>query len=244
MSAPGRPRHEGSPVSTPAPAARRILIVEDDDKIAAIVADFLAASGYATERHAEGTGVAAAVRACPPAAIILDLNLPGADGIEVCKAIRQFSAVPIMMLTARIDEIDRLLGLELGADDYVCKPFSPREVVARIKALLRRSEPRTGDDCAGRDFVVDEAARRIRLRNRELPLTPLEYQLLRTLLAHPERVYTRDQLLDALHEDLRDISDRAVDSHIKNLRRKIEAVVPDANCIRSVYGVGYRFETL
>jgi len=224
--------------------ARRILVVEDDDKIAAIVVDFLAASGFATERHADALAVVASVRANPPAAVILDLMLPGMDGIEICKALRQFSDLPIMMLTARVDEIDRLLGLELGADDYVCKPFSPREVVARVKALLRRAERSHTTQGGESDFAVDESSRRIRLRNQELPLTPLEYQLLRTLIAHPERVFSRDRLLDALHDDFRDVSDRAVDSHIKNLRRKIEAVLPEADCIRSVYGVGYRFEPL
>jgi len=221
---------------------RRILVVEDDDKIAAILIDFLRAAGYSTARCADGLAVAPEVRAYPPAAIILDLMLPGRDGIEVCKELRAFSAVPIIMVTARVDEIDRLLGLELGADDYVCKPFSPREVIARIKALLRREDGhRIGREVGG-GFVVDEAARRIRLRERELPLTPLEFQLLRVLLAAPERVYSRDQLLDSLHEDFRDVSDRAVDSHIKNLRRKIEAVAPGLQCIGTVYGVGYRYE--
>ena len=226
-----------------APATRKcILIVEDDDKIAAILRDFLAASGYATVVQDSGDGVEAAVRAAPPAAIILDLMLPGLDGIEVCKAVRRFSSVPILMLTARVDEIDRLLGLELGADDYVCKPFSPREVVARIKALLRRADGSLNVQPATGGFVVDEATRRIRLADRDLPLTPLEYQLLRALLAHPGRVFSREQLLDALHEDFRDVSDRAVDSHIKNLRRKIDAAVPGTDCIKSIYGVGYRFD--
>jgi two-component system response regulator BaeR len=221
---------------------RHILIVEDDDKIAAILRDFLAASGFTTERHDDGLGVAAAVATRPPAAIILDLMLPGLDGIEVCKAVRRDSDVPILMLTARVDEIDRLLGLELGADDYVCKPFSPREVVARIKALLRRAGGHAGARPAAGGFVVDDATRRIRLGERLLPLTPLEFQLLRTLVVHPGRAFTRDQLLDALHEDFRDVSDRAIDSHIKNLRRKIDIAAPGQECIRSIYGVGYRFE--
>ena len=186
--------------------------------------------------------VADAVRGEPPAAVILDLMLPGLDGIEVCKALRRFSDVPIMMVTARVDEIDRLLGLELGAVDYVCKPFSPREVVARIKALLRRADRQSGPPAAQGGFTIDDAARRIRLRGIELPLTPLEFRLLRTLLAQPERVFSRDQLLDALHEDLRDVSDRAIDSHVKNLRRKIATAAPGLDCIKSVYGVGYRYE--
>jgi two-component system response regulator BaeR len=218
------------------------MIVEDDEKIAAILRDFLAANGYVPEIHAEGSGVPAAVRSAPPAAMILDLMLPGMDGIEICKAVRAFSKVPILMLTARVDEIDRLLGLELGADDYVCKPFSPREVIARIKALLRRAGGMPGVRTAAGGFTIDEATRRISLGERELPLTPLEYQLLRALLAQPGRVFSREQLLDTLHDDFRDVSDRAVDSHVKNLRRKIEGVAPDLECIRSIYGVGYRFE--
>lgn len=221
---------------------RRILVVEDDDKIASILIDFLHANGYTTGHCGDGLAVAPEVRAHPPAAVILDLMLPGQDGIEVCKELRAFSTVPIMMLTARVDEIDRLLGLELGADDYVCKPFSPREVIARIKALLRRADGYQPARVVDDGFVVDAAARRIRLRNRELPLTPLEYQLLRLLLGAPERVYSRDQLLDALHEDFRDVSDRAIDSHVKNLRRKIDAVAPGLQCIGTVYGVGYRYE--
>lgn len=224
-------------------AGRRVMVVEDDDKIAAILIDFLHAGGYTTSRCGDGSSAAARVRAEQPAAIILDLMLPGLDGIEVCKEVRQFSAVPIMMVTARIDEIDRLLGLEIGADDYVCKPFSPREVMARVKALLRREDRHTTDRSNGEHgFVIDAPSRRIRLHGRELPLTPLEYQLLKLLLSAPERVYSRDQLLDALHDDFRDISDRAVDSHIKNVRRKIDAIVPGLQCIGTVYGVGYRYE--
>ena len=233
------------------PAGRRIMVVEDDDKIAAILVDFLHASGYTTTRCSDGTEVAPAVRADPPAAIILDLMLPGLDGIEVCKQVRSFSSVPIMMVTARIDEIDRLLGLEIGADDYVCKPFYAREVMARIKALLRREDGnnarnvRRGDgrvEAAEGGFVIDGASRRIRLNGRELPLTPLEFQLLKLLLSSPERVYSRDQLLDTLHDDFRDVSDRAIDSHIKNLRKKIDGVAPGMQCIGTVYGVGYRYE--
>jgi two-component system response regulator BaeR len=221
---------------------RRVLIVEDDPKIAALVADYLRAQGFETAWLADGREVAADVRAQPPCAVILDLMLPGLDGMEVCKALRRFSAVPILMLTARVDEIDRLLGLELGADDYVCKPFSPREVVARIKALVRRAEGRVaGEDLSG-GFVVDEAGQRIRYGERTLALTPLEFRLFRALLSQPGRVFSRDRLLDVVHEDFRDTSDRAIDSHIKNVRRKIDAVLPGAECIASVYGVGYRYE--
>jgi two-component system response regulator BaeR len=219
-----------------------VLVVEDDDKIAALLVDYLEASGFRAERLAEGTGVAARVRESTPSAVILDLMLPGMDGIEVCKALRRFSSVPILMLTARIDEIDRLLGLELGADDYVCKPASPREVMARIKALVRRAEGRVAGEPLAGGFVIDEAAQRARVGERVLPLTPLEFKLLRALVEQPGRVFSRDRLLDLIHADFRDVSDRAIDTHVKNIRRKIETVAPGLDCIHSVYGVGYRFE--
>jgi two-component system, OmpR family, response regulator BaeR len=158
----------------------------------------------------------------------------------VCKAVRQFSDVPILMLTARVEEADRLIGLDTGADDYVCKPFSPREVMARVRALVRRSDGRVV--AATQAWVVDEAGLRIAWRGQWLPLTPLEFRMLRLLLSRPGRVFSRAQLLDSVHRDLRDVSDRAIDSHVKNLRRKIEDVEPGSNTIASVYGVGYRFD--
>lgn len=223
-------------------AVRTVMVVEDDDKIAAILEDYLKAAGYAVHRYAEGTPVAAHVQRDPPAALVLDLMLPGLDGLEVCKALRRFSSVPILMLTARIDEIDRLLGLELGADDYVCKPASPREIVARVKALIRRAEGRVAGEPTGGGFTVDEEGQRVRYGEKPISLTPVEFRLLRTLLAQPGRVFSRDRLLDEIHEDFRDVSDRAVDTHVKNIRRKIAVVAPNLDCIHSVYGVGYRFE--
>jgi two-component system response regulator BaeR len=222
--------------------ARTILVVEDDAKIAALLVDYLKANAFAVEHLSNGTEVVPRVRTQAPAAILLDLMLPGMDGMEVCKALRRFSSVPIIMLTARIDEIDRLLGLELGADDYVCKPFSPREVVARVKALVRRAEGRVAGESLAGGFIVDDAMQRVRIGDRGLPLTPVEFRLLKVLISQPGRVFSRDQLLDAVHEDFRDVSDRAVDSHIKNIRRKIETAAPGLDCIQSVYGVGYRFE--
>ena len=223
-------------------AIRKVLVVEDDDKIAALLEDYLRASAFATERIADGSAVVAHVQGDAPSAIVLDLMLPGMDGLEVCKALRRFSSVPILILTARIDEIDRLLGLELGADDYVCKPASPREVIARVKALVRRAEGRVAGEPAGGGFVVDEAAQRIRLGDKALALTAVEFRLLRRLVEQPGRVFSRDHLLDAIHEDFRDVSDRAVDTHVKNIRRKIAVVAPGVEYIASVYGVGYRFE--
>ncbi|MBV8125292.1 MAG: response regulator [Paucibacter sp.] len=223
-----------------------ILIVEDDLKIAALLADYFEAAGYRISRLADGRSAVDAVRAGGVDLVILDLMLPELDGIGVCRAVREFSQVPIIMLTARVDEIDRLLGLESGADDYVCKPFSPREVVARARVHLRRT---AGAQLAAAlstapapTFSVDRQGMRILHNGAALPLTPVEFRLLAELVEYPSRVYTRQQLLDFAHEDQRDTNDRTVDSHIKNIRRKLAAVLPDADCLQSVYGVGYRFE--
>jgi two-component system response regulator BaeR len=221
-------------------AKRHVLIVEDDPKIGQVLLDYLHADGLGALLFVDGLQALEQVRRTPPAIIILDLMLPGLDGIGVCRAVRQFSDVPIIMVTARVDEVDRLLGLEIGADDYVCKPFSPREVLARIKAQLRRSEGRLV--ATPQPWSIDEEGLRIAWRGRWLALTLLEFRMLRLLLTRPGRVFSRAQLLDCLHADLRDVGDRAIDSHIKNLRRKIEVVDPGCNCIASVYGMGYRFD--
>ena len=166
--------------------------------------------------------------------------LPGLDGIGVCKAVRAYSDVPILMLTARVDELDRLLGLDTGADDYVCKPFAPREVVARVRALLRRAGGRV--IALPQPWLVEDASFRISWLGQWLPLTRIEFMVFRTLLARPGRVFSRAQLLSSVHESQRDISDRAIDTHVKNLRKKVQAVDPGSDCIASVYGLGYRFD--
>ncbi len=194
-----------------------------------------------TTRVGDGVRAAELARSAAPDLILLDLMLPGQDGIAVCTQVRTFSTVPIIMLTARIDEIDRLLGLETGADDYVCKPFSPREVVARVKVHLRRTMPLAAQPGAPA-LVVERTTLRILHGGSALPLTPVEFRILAELIAHPDRVYSRQQLLDFAHEDQRDINDRTVDSHIKNIRRKLAVRLPGADCLQSVYGVGYRFE--
>lgn len=237
-----------------------ILIVEDDAKIADMVANYLHMHGFATQIVGDGMQAVAMVQQAPapdfPALILLDLMLPGLDGLAVCRAVRAFSAVPIIMLTARVDEVDRLLGLDSGADDYICKPFSPREVVARVKALLRRSQhhagtavlPGSGATAVGGvpRFVVDDAGQRVLWGTLPLNLTPVEFRLFRLLLSRPGHVWGRARLLDEVYHDFRDVSDRAVDSHIKNLRRKIDQVCPELAAqgqgITSVYGVGYRYE--
>jgi two-component system response regulator BaeR len=216
------------------------VIVEDDVKIAALLADYCKAEGYQTECLADGRSAVDHVRRNGADLLLLDLMLPVMDGLEVCKAVRTFSAVPIIMLTARVEEIDRLLGLEMGADDYVCKPFSPREVVARVKAQLRRASGRMAPT-GSQQFVVERASMRILLGGVAMTLTPVEFRLLAELIEHRDRVYSRAQLLDFVHEDQRDINDRAVDSHIKNIRRKLESRLPGIDCLQSVYGVGYRF---
>jgi two-component system response regulator BaeR len=228
-------------VNPPTPA-RTILIVEDDAKIADMMANYLHMHGFLTELCADGQAALQGLRSREPALVLLDLMLPGLDGLAVCKALRAFSAVPVIMVTARVDEIDRLLGLDTGADDYICKPFSPRELVARIKALLRRSEGALVKSGKPTDFVVNEARQQIEWRGQPLPLTPLEFRLLRRLLSRPGHVFVRARLLDSVHEDLRDVSDRAIDSHIKNLRRKLEQAGAVEAGISSVYGVGYRFD--
>ncbi|OPY11428.1 MAG: Transcriptional regulatory protein BaeR [Syntrophus sp. PtaB.Bin001] len=219
-----------------------ILVVEDEPKLAALLADYLKASNYEVSILDEGSGVADWVRENKPDLILLDIMLPGRDGMEVCKDIRIFSRVPIIMVTARVEEIDRLLGLELGADDYICKPFSPREVVARVKAVLRRAQD--GRTIRADSLVMDEHTYRATLHGRDLGLTAVEFKLLRLLAAHPGRVFNRRQIMEKIYRDDRFVSDRTIDSHIKKLRRKIETIEPSALLIHSVYSVGYKFEPL
>jgi two-component system, OmpR family, response regulator BaeR len=222
--------------------ARKILIVDDDVKPSQVLADYLRLEGYESIHITDGSMAVDAVRKYAPSVIVLDLMLPGLDGIQICRAVRLFSFVPIIMLTARIEEVDRILGLEIGADDYLCKPISPREVVARVRAQIRRAEGNTIQSSTTFGFVIDEDARRIRWQQTVLPLTQVEYRLLKTLLSHPGRLFGRDVLLDAVDVIGRDVSDRAVDSHIKNIRRKLKQYTGDKEFIHSVYGVGYRFE--
>lgn len=217
-----------------------ILIVEDEPKIAGLLVDYLhTQGGFRTHVTGRGDQVLDQVRREPPDLILLDLMLPGLDGIEVCKQVRSESQVPIIMITARVEEIDRLLGLELGADDYVCKPFSPREVVARVKAVLRRSDQTGGPTLS--DLEMDDELHLARYKGCRLILTPVEYALLKTLASYPGRVYSRDQLMNEMYSDYRVVSDRAVDTHIKNLRKKLSAASDGLDLIESVYGMGYRY---
>jgi two-component system response regulator BaeR len=213
-----------------------IMIVEDEPELASVIADYARAAGHAPTVFDDGAMALEAIRRAPPALVVLDLMLPGLDGLSLCRAVRAFSSVPIVMVTARVEEVDRLLGLETGADDYLCKPFSPRELMARIKAILRRVDA----PAAAPALALDQAARRIAVHGRALDLTPSEYAILAALARRPGQVLSRAQLLDAARADNLDANDRAVDSHIKNLRRKIEAAAPGLEAIRSIYGLGYR----
>ena len=219
-----------------------LLIVEDEPKLAKLLNNYLRQAGYDPECLENGLDVLPRVREKMPALILLDLMLPGRDGVDICKDIRSFSAVPIIMVTARIEEIDRLLGLELGADDYICKPFSPREVVARVKAVLRRSANQEATTGMTQLLQLDEDRLLARVHGHELDLTGVEFKLLEFLSANPGRIYGRNKLMDHIYPDQRVVSDRTIDSHIKNLRKKISGVSPDAELIHSVYGVGYKYD--
>ena len=221
-------------------AASRVLVVEDDQKISDLLLIYLRAEGYEATPAYDGRDAVAQIAQRAPDVVVLDWMLPGLDGIGVCKAVRAFSDVPILMLTARVDELDRLLGLDTGADDYVCKPFAPREVVARVRALLRRAGGRV--IALPQPWLIEDASFRISWLGQWLPLTRIEFMIFRTILARPGRVFSRAQLLSSVHDSQRDISDRAIDTHVKNLRKKVQAVDPDSDCIASVYGLGYRFD--
>jgi two-component system response regulator BaeR len=220
--------------------SERILIVEDEPKLAGLLRDYLNASSFESFILNNGTDVVPWIRDHKPDLVLLDVMLPGRDGMDICKELRTFSAVPIIMVTARVEEIDRLLGLELGADDYICKPFSPREVVARVKAVLRRT--RDGQTIQAQGLVLDEQRYMATLHGRDLELTALEFRLLQLLVERPGRIYGRQQIMEKIYPDDRFVSDRTVDSHVKKLRKKIEAIAPEATLIHSVYGVGYKFE--
>ena len=218
-----------------------VLVVEDEQRIAQILMDYLRQAGFEPLHAGDGALALSLANSAKPDLILLDVMLPVMDGLSVCREIRKHSAVPIIMATARVEELDRLLGLELGADDYICKPFSPREVVARVKAVLRRAQPAAPEE---KKFVldIDPEARRARIGGQELDLTRTEFKLLELLSSRPGRVYSRAQILELAYDDEQDVSDRVVDSHVKNLRRKIAERAGDREIIRSVYGIGYRYE--
>lgn len=223
--------------------AAQVLIVEDEPKIAALLQDYLRQSHYATHWIDNGEDVAEWFELNQPDIVLLDLMLPGKDGLTICRELRAHSQVPIILVTARVDEIDRLLGLELGADDYICKPFSPREVVARVKAMLRRVEMTQSTSSGNyRGLVIENEKFSATLHGAALDLTPVEFRMLALLASQPGRVFSRDQLMDKIYLDGRVVSDRTVDSHIKNLRQKLHELIGPDELIRSIYGVGYKLE--
>ena len=221
---------------------KHVLIVEDEKKLADVLIAYLNQNQFKVTHFESGSDVVDWVKTNQPNIILLDLMLPDVNGKDLCKEIRQFSMVPIIMVTAMIDEIDRLIGLELGADDYVCKPFSPKEVVARVKAVLRRSEGDLNHGEMYDAFEVNDQTYSIKLHQGRLDLTPVEFRLLKMFLQSPGRVFNRDQILNNIFEDGRIVLDRTVDTHVKNLRHKLKTASPEHDYIRSVYGIGYSFE--
>jgi two-component system response regulator BaeR len=228
--------------------SKHILIVEDEPDLAQILVDYLKRDGFCATTIADGLAAMTELIRSPPDLLVLDVMLPGLDGVSILRELRKTSNLPVIMATARVEEIDRLIGLELGADDYICKPYSPREVVARIKTVLRRSQPvpttiANSPAAASPGLEIDADARQARVAGRSLDLTPKEFKLLQALAARPGRVFSRGQLLDTLYEDNLDVSERAIDSHLKNLRRKLAQALPQTEPIRSIYGVGFVFES-
>ncbi|ABV37197.1 two component transcriptional regulator, winged helix family [Shewanella sediminis HAW-EB3] len=226
-------------------AAKQILIVEDELKLAQLLADYLCDSSFEPHQLHRGDEVLGWLASHPCDLILLDLMLPGLDGLEVCKQIRQHSNIPIIMITARVEEIDRLLGLELGADDYICKPFSPREVVARVKAVIRRVVNQTSsntNDIQLDGIRLDEEGFKVSKSGFQCELTKVEFYLFHAMFKQPGRIFSRDQLMDIIYDDRHVVSDRTIDSHIKKVRKKIASIGIEESAVHSVYGAGYKYE--
>jgi len=221
---------------------KHILVVDDEARIAAIARDYLERAGFQVSVAGTGPDALAAARARRPDLIVLDLGLPHIDGLDVTRSLRRQSNVPIIMLTARVEERDKLLGLEIGADDYVTKPFSPKELVARVRAVFRRIDapPQRGELIRAADVELDTGKMRASIAGRAIDVTPTEFELLATLARQPGRVFTRAQLLDAIRGVEVDSFDRAIDTHVKNLRRKIERDPRRPRYLLTVHGVGYK----
>jgi len=224
-------------------AVTTVLVVEDELEIARVVRDYLHEAGFEVIVVGDGDSAVASVRSAKPDLMVLDLGLPGRDGLDVAREVRRWSTTPIVVLTARGDEADRIVGLELGADDYIVKPFSPRELVARIRAVLRRTrtQGRPDEVLRASGVEVDAARMRVTADGRAVDLTPTEFELLATLVREPGRVFTRSQLLDAIHGVAIETYERAIDAHVKNLRRKLETDPRSPKLVQTVHGVGYRF---
>jgi DNA-binding response OmpR family regulator len=222
--------------------AKHILVVEDEEKIASLLCDYLKEAGFRTLTQNNGDRVISQVKEDRPDLILLDIMLPGKDGMELCREIRQFSDVPVIMITARVEEIDRLLGLELGADDYICKPFSPREVVARVKAIFRRLHPESrAHQLVAGSISLDDETHQVMIGKQVLDLTPNEFGILKIMMRRPNRVFSRGELISRVQGYDFEGYDRTIDTHIKNLRKKIVRQLPGQEIITTVYGVGYKF---
>ncbi len=223
-------------------ASQKILIVEDEENIAEVLIAYAKQQNYETEHFNSGKGVVSFVKQNAVDLILLDLMLPDVDGTELCKQIRAFSSVPIIMLTAKSEEIDRLQGLEIGADDYICKPFSPKEVIARIKAVLRRtSQPKT-NIINHNNFQLHKDDYEARLNDKSIGFTAVEFKIFLLFISHVGRVFTREDIINNVYSDTTDISDRNIDTHIKNIRKKINDIQAGLNPIAAVYSVGYKFK--
>lgn len=223
--------------------SQQILVVEDEPKIAQILVDFLQVEGFKVHVLKDGLHAVEFIKQKQPDFIILDIMLPNKDGLSICKEVRQFSNIPILMLTARVDEIDRLMGLGFGADDYVCKPFSAREVVARVQAVLRRTQQTmTKSLVTYKSIELDIERFQCHIDQKLVELTPVEFRLLLTLVNKPAVVFSRNSLMQASYEDDRIVSSRTIDSHMKNLRSKLALASPAQDLLHSVYGIGYKIE--
>jgi len=223
--------------------SKSVLVIDDEPKISELCRDYLLAAGYSVLTAADGPQGLALARREKPDLVVLDLMLPGMDGLDVCRELRRDGSVPIIMLTARVDESDRLVGLELGADDYLTKPFSPRELVARVRTVLRRvggASPPPEMIRAG-ELSLDRARFKVNLPDSEITLTPTEFEILAVMAAQPGRVFSRAQLLTAAHGVAFESYERAIDSHIRNLRRKLQAGSDEPEYIQTVHGIGYKF---
>jgi len=243
-----------------------IAIVEDEPKLAILLQEYLQRDGFTTIVHSDGNDALRQILADPPDLVLLDLMLPGLDGMSICRELRKVSNLPIIMMTARVEEIDRLLGLELGADDYICKPFSPREVVARVKAVLRRVITPTSGELAGSSqpdqrgdvppgvglhtpweadqFRLESSTASVHIKGKHTSLTAVELRLLSVLCERPGQIFNREQLMRRMYDDNRIVSDRTIDSHVKKLRQKLERLDTTTTYIHSVYGIGYKFEIM
>ncbi|PCK08759.1 MAG: two-component system response regulator BaeR [Alteromonadaceae bacterium] len=224
-------------------AVDTILIVEDEPDLATLIEEYVQAAGYPTHVIGNGAEVEPWIKNNRTALVLLDLMLPGKNGLDICKSIRSNSAIPIIITTAKVEEVDRLLGLEIGADDYICKPYSPREVVARIKTILwrlNRSKPPLNNSAVL--ISLDTEKLQLTIKNATVELTKIELNLFKLLFNEPGKIFSRQQILDNIYHDYRIVSDRTVDSHIKKLRKKLNDTAPNSDIIKSIYGVGYKFE--